>query len=576
MPTETRLSNRADAFRGNLPYFRSLLAVSLVFGSALFFVLTVARTSAVSVAYPVPELGNCGSQEECKAFCDVPENQGVCIDFAERTGVFESKEAGRMRDLQNFEKQVATLGDSPGGCISPRECDAYCRIEGNIEECLSYGVKHGFTTQEEADKNLERARRGGPGGCKSEQECRSYCMDIVHEDECLAFSMQEGNLTEEDAALLKKAREIEQRARRGPEEKGIDEERANEILKTEAGPGGCTTSEECQTYCSDTSKIEECMGFAVKHNIATPQTLEFMKRMIQLGSSGPGGCTSRESCEQYCSVPDHGEACMLHTIKQGLVTSEEADVLRQQAEIIKRVDRARAVQGPSGCATPDACNAYCRDLAHVEECIDYAARGGALSGDVVQQMMGQSAEAKEKFRQMEEERAKFMQQDGNEWQVDGGMGMPGQFQQQGQEGFFVQQEGMMPRQDSSFPQGEMMPGVPMMNNGPMPDGFAPDGMKNLMQTFEPMMLREQFGTPPDGAGAMPQGSQQFMMPSEGQFMQPPSDMPAGGEPGSFVPPPGGGEMAPPPPEGGVPPSSARSTFFAGLQLILSPFLWLVQ
>lgn len=53
--------------------------------------------AAVDITFPIPELGNCESKEDCKSFCDLPENRSACVDFARSHGIETSVEASRGR-----------------------------------------------------------------------------------------------------------------------------------------------------------------------------------------------------------------------------------------------------------------------------------------------------------------------------------------------------------------------------------------------------------------------------------------------------------------------------------------------
>ncbi len=173
----------------------------LVLGAAavLAFVQVVSAQS-ISITYPVPELGNCGSEGECRIYCDTPDNREVCIAFAEKQGIIETGKANQMRAVTRLETDIMAKG--PGGCVTPQECDAFCRVEENLRECLSYGVNEGFMTQAEADEIIAKAERGGPGGCKSESECRAFCGDQTHARECLQFAADEGKISQEEADFL--------------------------------------------------------------------------------------------------------------------------------------------------------------------------------------------------------------------------------------------------------------------------------------------------------------------------------------------------------------------------------------
>jgi len=482
---------------------KNLIAVLVFVAGLVFAVVNFAAAAAVS--YPVAELGNCDSQKSCKNFCDIEENRTVCIDYAERAKIFKSEEAERMRDQQVFEKQLDTLGDSPGGCITPRECDAYCRVEANLKECLDFGVRFGRMGREEASKILEKSERGGPGGCKSGGECKSYCQSSEHEEECLSFAKNEGDISEEDVLLLKKARQVEKRLREGgPEKEGINKEKAEEVLQTQGGPGGCKSTEECGEYCMDMSHIKECMQFAVSNDLATPQMIEFMKRMVSMGSRGPGGCKTRQECQDYCDDEEHSDECNEFAQKQGLISSEERQLMERQREIYEKSDKNKFT-GPGGCATIQACDEYCSDISRVEECIDFAMKTGKLSRSVIQKMMGQSQEAREKFMEMERERAKFKEGGGEMPGFDSGL-----MEKRGMPGFEGPPPGFEEGQNFGPDGGNMMGPPPGYEGFGPPEGFDKFGPPSGERGYGPPPGEERNyyqGPPPEGGGDQPPQSQ---------------------------------------------------------------------
>ncbi|MEK7227579.1 MAG: hypothetical protein AAB641_01675 [Patescibacteria group bacterium] len=188
----------------------------------------------------------------------------------------------------------------PGGCTGKVECRAYCDIDANKEECLTFAVDNGMMTQEEADRARKFLNETGPGGCKGE-ECRTYCDEVSHHEECLNFAVEKGFISREEAERMRKFRAIEE----------------------EGGPGGCK-GEECRTYCEDESRREECFKFAKDKGLIDEEEVELFEQGQKIlekvkESGGPGGCRGEEECRQYCSDASNTEECVtfgaMHTGK---------------------------------------------------------------------------------------------------------------------------------------------------------------------------------------------------------------------------------------------------------------------
>lgn len=483
----------------------------------LFLILPIVALTAVALAaspfdisYPIADLGNCDSQQECKTYCDDSANQEQCQLWAEDNGFAPKRETpasdtrNRIREQLNEE----ALANAPGGCVSPRECDAYCRIEENLNECLDYSVKYGYTTKEEADKIRVQAARGGPGGCKSETECDSYCRNPQNARECMAFVVEEGKITQEEADFM-----VEQMSKpggpggkptgKGPAEPKIKEDKVLEALKTETGPGGCKDMKECAAYCMGGEHMNECIDFASKHGIMEPEEMEKAKKLSQIG--GPGGCKNAQECDAFCGKPGNGEICFQFAKDNGLMSAEEIQMMDKQMSVIKKLDRQA---GPGGCRSKKECSAYCSDPTKIEECINFAGKTGMMNPGTVKNMMGQTQEAKDKMRDLERYRSERVM-------------------------------------DEAGGQEQQLP--PWGTYGP------PPGATNGQQYPPPPSSGGTYGPPPGYEGQMPPEGMQYRQPPSGRTYGPPAGEmgpPPGGE---MMPPPSGGGNAPPPP----PPTSSR-------------------
>lgn len=197
--------------------------------------------------------GGCTTKEECRAYCDIDSNKDECLTFAVENGMMTEVEADRAR------KFLSQTG--PGGCQGD-ECKNYCEDPAHTEECLSFAVEKGMINDEQAArmrKMREVAERGGPGGCKGE-ECRTYCEDESRRDECFVFARENGLIGEKEIEGYETGKKI--RAK----------------LETEGGPGGCKSEKECHSYCSDASRVEECVTFGAR---STGKSPEEIRRMLE-------------------------------------------------------------------------------------------------------------------------------------------------------------------------------------------------------------------------------------------------------------------------------------------------------
>ncbi len=243
--------------------------------------------AAAEISYPVSELGNCSSQKECNAFCDKPENAESCLDFAEQNNLMSEEEITEARKILPY----VLSKETPGECSSKKECEEYCSKEENLEECISFGIKTGKITEQEAEI-IRKTQGKGPGGCQGERECDNYCSKEENFEKCIDFAESNGLITKQEA---------EQARKTGGE-----------------GPGGCRGKEECEGYCEKKENYIDCAEFAYEQGLISKEEYEIA---IKTQGEGPGGCENEEECNEYCKT--HEEECERFAAEHGLAPEGE-------------------------------------------------------------------------------------------------------------------------------------------------------------------------------------------------------------------------------------------------------------
>lgn len=148
--------------------------------------------------------GDCTSRESCLAYCGDFSHAEECATFAKDAGITQSGgNGGHGNNATPAQiKKLAELaqnGQTPGGCKSKDECEAYCQDEAHRDECIAFGVKAGFIKPGEADM-IKKSGGTGPGRCDSPDACRAYCNDQAHRDECYKFAEDHGFISHDQAA----------------------------------------------------------------------------------------------------------------------------------------------------------------------------------------------------------------------------------------------------------------------------------------------------------------------------------------------------------------------------------------
>lgn len=135
----------------------------------------------------------CGGRQACDAYCENPDNMPACIEFAKAAGLMSEEEQA------NAEKMLQAIrsGAKPPACRGKEECDAYCAIDANFDECLAFAKAAGYMTDEEYDM-AKKTRGKGPGGCRGKEACDAFCSSSQENEElCMNFARENGLLSEE-------------------------------------------------------------------------------------------------------------------------------------------------------------------------------------------------------------------------------------------------------------------------------------------------------------------------------------------------------------------------------------------
>lgn len=279
------------------------------------------KVNESGIQFPIPELGNCGSKDECRDYCDKAENMEVCIVFAKSRGLMNKSEAERA---EKFRRKMEE-GQTPGGCNSPQSCEAFCGNINNIESCIKFVEENDFDDEDkehiqQGRKILEYIKSGGelPGGCDSKDSCEAYCGDFDHAEECFAFAQKLG---------IGPGAPPGQFGKEGELGSGWEQIRKFiELAKKGETPGGCKSKDQCEAYCRNQSHFEECVDFISRAGFINPEEAEKIKK---IGGKGPGGCSSPEECRVYCSEPAHQEECFKFAEEHGFIKEEEISGVKE-------------------------------------------------------------------------------------------------------------------------------------------------------------------------------------------------------------------------------------------------------
>ena len=138
--------------------------------------------------------------------------------------------------------------------------------------------------------------------------------------------------------------------------------------------GNCKNKEACHAYCDDLAHVNECVAFAESHDLMSADEARGAREFARIGGKGPSGCTSRDSCEDYCEDPAHIRQCLDFAKQAGLMDEHE---LQEAEKVAAYLEDGGAM--PGECRGERECKAYCESGEHMEECAEFAIKAGFMS-----------------------------------------------------------------------------------------------------------------------------------------------------------------------------------------------------
>lgn len=143
--------------------------------------------------------------------------------------------------------------------------------------------------------------------------------------------------------------------------------------------GNCKDQANCKKYCDNPKNIQPCVDFAEKHGLMPAEEIARARKFIAAGGRGPGGCTSKDSCEAYCNDIGNIDKCLEYAEREGIMPPKELEEARKVQTALRQ-----GAQLPGNCRSKNECEAYCQPdnaelmAGRMEECITFAKAAGFM------------------------------------------------------------------------------------------------------------------------------------------------------------------------------------------------------
>ncbi|MDO8469917.1 MAG: hypothetical protein Q7S84_02795 [bacterium] len=241
-----------------------------------------------------------------------------------------------------------------GNCANEAACRTYCDVPANLSACLTFAETHDLMSRGEVAMARRFEKVGtGPGGCTGRESCDRYCDNIAHIDECISFAEEHDLIPPEELA---EARKVQVAIARGVK------------------PPPCGGKQACDRYCSEPNHMEECITFGREAGLMSPEEAVEVDKVLAAVKRGvkPPPCRGKQACDRYCSEPNHMEECMTFAQAAGFMSPQEAEDAEKMLAAVKKGVK------PPACRGKEACDRYCGDEAHTDECIAFAEAAGFM------------------------------------------------------------------------------------------------------------------------------------------------------------------------------------------------------
>ena len=101
--------------------------------------------------------GNCKG-DECKGYCATSTHAQECIEYAVKNGLITKEEGDKRLAQLKVKKEIKDKG-GPGGCKTDDECRAYCALSENQQVCIDFAKIHQILTGQQIQQHQEELRR---------------------------------------------------------------------------------------------------------------------------------------------------------------------------------------------------------------------------------------------------------------------------------------------------------------------------------------------------------------------------------------------------------------------------------
>jgi len=173
-----------------------------------------------------------------------------------------------------------------------------------------------------------------------------------------------------------------------------DVQKMLQAVKRGVKPPPCKGREACDEYCSSPDNMEVCMTFAMEAGFMSEEEKANSQKMLQALKKGvkPPPCKGKEACDEYCTQEEHMQECIDFSVAAGMMTAEEAEMAKKTGG-----------KGPGGCKGQEECDAFCNNPDNQQTCFNFARDNGMIPEEELKKMEEGQQQMKQTLQQAPQE-----------------------------------------------------------------------------------------------------------------------------------------------------------------------------
>jgi hypothetical protein len=304
----------------------------------------VKSAQAARIRYPIGELGNCSSPNECYLYCQIPQNTPACWSYGKF--IIEPDVLGET--TVNIEYPVQELAN----CQDAQACKEYCNNQANQSACSAFAAKYGIgNSQNEYSSSLLKAAQKDLG-CNDKNSCQNVCAQEENRDKCLAFGEKWGLFKNIDKGKIKTI--------------------SSTVLRQAKKDLGCSSRSECIELCQDEKNHQACFAFGNKYNLISEETQKAYNQWVVQSakmiaeSYSQLGCMNVAECKNFCELEQNKVKCQAFVkVIQNKISPSPKPTTLPSSQTGKEASKSSSLP----CTTEAECRLYCQKFP--EECKGY-------------------------------------------------------------------------------------------------------------------------------------------------------------------------------------------------------------